>query len=362
MKTSHLYWHRTLNALKKIPSFFRDWEETVSAHNTPDLICECMEERPHLLAKHLAFLMSAPASDVEKSIIWTHIFIKALELGKDEIADLADKHIPQKGWTALACVPFNSPKLLKKYLHPNIPHQKDFKNILFNLALKHNAIGALSDLIGVEFEGCRVAQLSDTTSRKNLVAQIARHASGDGILIPTFGQRMDCALESADYIIDLAKKEDSRAYCVLKTVKYGRFKIFEKVAVETLSYTSAFQNQLVEFLPQWFESTQTGEEFKSMCSAMLNIMKFSASAMDEKTFVEIVQKFVQNKFTNEVSEVDEIFEHTPPELLENILTILSQQGKDKLSQCGPWTASLIQRHTLMKCTQSEPSTIQRRKM
>ena len=361
MKKTHLYFHRTLYALKKIPSFFRDWEETVGIHNTPDLICETMEDHPHLVAKQLAFLMSAPAPVFEKSQIWTHVFIKALELGQHDIADLADKHIPHKGWTALASLPFNCPALLKKYLPKNPQHPKDFKNVLFNLALKHKALDCLTDNSNTHCDK-KVTIKPLGVSREKIVSQISRYASSQGVILSTFSERMDCALESADYIVDLAKNEDVRAIVLLKSMEYGRFAAFEKVSKQASFYSAQIQKDLFEGLPKLFSLAQTDIELKDMCNSLLSILKSSKFIIEEKIFAEVLQNIAQNKFRNQVEEIDAVFENTPSQLLEGALKELSKKERHKLSICGGFTASLIQRHILVEETQATGITLGRRKM
>lgn len=361
MKKTHLYWHRTIYALKKIPSFFRDWEETVSVGNTPNYICEAMEEHPHLVEKQLAFLMSAPASDFEKNQIWTHVFIKALELGQHDTAELAANKITHPGWTALASLPFNSPRLLKKYLPKNIQHAKDFKNILFNLALKNNSVNSLSEIIGATF--CEDNRLKlDNISREEIVRQMSRYASNEGFRLATFSDRINCALESADCIIDLAKQDDVRACLVLNAMEYGRFAVFEKVAAEVNSYSSNLKEHLLQSLPKFFEDVQTDIELKSMCNALLSVMQCSDFSMKPNDFLVVLQEIAHKKFNTQVEEIDAIFETTPADLLKCVLPKLSEKDKQKLSLCGVLTASLIQRQTLMEETQTAAPSLQRRKM
>lgn len=361
MKKTHFYWHRTVYALKKIPSFFRDWEETVSAHSTPDLICEAMEDHPHLVAKQLAFLMSAPASVFEKDQIWTHVFIKALELGQHDIADLADKHIPHKGWTALASLPFNSPALLKKYLPKNPQHPKDFKNVLFNLGLKYKALDCLTDNSNTHCDK-KVTIKPLGVLREEIVSQISRYASSQGVILSTFMERIDCALESADYIIELAKNKDMRAIVILKSMEYGRFAAFEKVSKQASFYSAQIQKDLFESLPKLFSLAQTDIELKYMCNSLLSILKNSKFIIEEKVFTEVLQNIARNKFRNQVEEIDAVFENASPKLLDGALHHLSEKDRKRLSCCGVLTASLIQRHTLMGHTQDQVLSVQRRKM
>lgn len=367
MKKSQLYWHRTLYALKKIPSFFRDWEETVSAETTPDLICECMEEHPHLVAKHLAFLMSAPASVFEKNQIWTHVFIKALELGRHDIADIADRNIPHKGWTALASLPFNSPILLKKYWHKDVRNHDDFKTILLNFVFKNYGINSLHEYIGFKDSQKVNAKLHlpDGISREHIVKQLKEYQKGSyetsgGLMLPSFAERMRCVEQIGEHISQSAQDEDPRAYLILNFMEYQRFRTFQRVVDKIDLYAPVIQQQFVENLPQWVGAVDGEVEAESMYNAVIKILSSPAGKfITQNAFVKIMSTIAQNEF---FTQNDEIFEHTPSDILDHALTQLHNADKLKLSQRGPLTTSLIQRHTLMGCTQSAPSTLQRRKM
>ena len=366
MKKSHLYWHRTLYALKKIPSFFRDWEETVSAESTPDLICEAMEERPHMVAKHLAFLMSAPAPESEKRQIWTHVFIKALELGRHDLADLADKHISPKGWTALACVPFNSPALLQKYFYDDIRCLPDFKLIVLNFALQNKGVQSLRERIGWEGETTdSKLSLSPGILREDLVKQIAEYQSksyeaAGGLMFQTTLEKTHCAQQIASGISTLAQQGDPEAFVILQSVESERARIFEFLAENMSVYDTQFQQKLVNTLPQLLSTSKDLSEQQCAIRAWAKMM--SSSAQDYFS-IEGITDMLQFIILREMLEqINDIIENIPGSLLDKVLYLLPEEQTQILSTGGPLCASVVQRHTLQKHTQCAASTTVRRKM
>lgn len=366
MKKIHLYWHRTLNTIKKISNLFRDWEETVSVHSTPDLICEAMEEQPHLLAKHLAFLMSASATESEKRQIWTHVFIKALELGRHDIADLADKHISPKGWTALACVPFNSPGLLQKYFYDDIRCLPDFKIFLLHFALQYKGVEALRERIG--WEGNFTEEklnLPLGVERADLVKQIVEYQAqgfdaAGGLMFRTMREKLPYLHQISSEISSLAQQGHPQAFLLFQSVENEKAKIFECLAENMPVYDCEFQRNMVSVLPQLLFTSESLYEQQCVIRAWAKIM--SSPAQEYLTTSELME-MLQFIIPREMFEqIDDIVENIPIHLLNEMLHILTDEQKKILSTGSPLCASLVQRHTLQECTQNMPAVTPKRKM
>jgi len=365
MKKSVLYFHRTINAIKKISNLFRDWEETVHVNSTPDWICEAMEEHPHLLEKRLAFLLSAPAPESEKRQIWTHIFIKALELGRHDLADLADKHISPKGWTALACLPFNSPAVLQKYFYDDIRCLPDFKIFLLHFALQHKGVKSLHARIGWKEGGPEeTLRLPPGVLRGDLVKQIVDYQSqgfdaAGGLMFRTMREKIPYLHQIALGILRLARQGDPRAFLLLQSVEDEKGKIFEFLAENISVCDTEFQHNMVSMLPQLLFASDPYEQ-KNITRALAKILSSPAQEfVTAEGLADMLQFIIQWQL---FEQIDDIVENTPSSLLEEVLNVLPEDQKQILSTGGPLCASLVQRHTLQKHTQSGPDAPSKRKM
>lgn len=339
----------------------------MGVHNTPDLICEAMEDHPHLVAKQLAFLMSAPAPENEKRQIWTHVFIKALELGRHDLADLADKHISPKGWTALACVPFNSPALLQKYFYDDIRCLPDFNLILLNFALRNKGVESLRERIG--WEGIEIEEkisLPPDVLRADLVKQIVKYQSqsyesAGGLMFQTTIEKTQCAQQIADGISNLVQKGHPQAFLILQSVESERAKIFECLASNISVYDAQFQQKIVNALPQLLFLSDNLYEQQYAIGAWVKIMSSSAQEyFTTGNLTEMLQFIIQREM---FEQIDGIVENIPMTQLDEILHILTDEQKSVLSTGGPLCASVVQHHTLQKHIQPGSSaTMGRRKM
>lgn len=179
-------------------------------------------------------------------------------------------------------------------------------------------------------------------------------------MLPSFTERMRCVEQIGEHIIQLAQDEDLRAYLILNFMEYQRFRTFQRMVDKIDLYAPSIQQQFVENLPQWVDAVNGEVEAESMYNAVVKILSSPAvKFITQNAFVKIISTIAQNEF---FTQNDEVFEHTPSDILDQALTQLHIEDKLKLSQCGALTASLIQRHTLMGCTQNASPTIQRRKM